>query len=80
MTERCRALLAEHGADVVTEPDQGTLVSWRSDQPEAVVARLADQGVVVRDLPGTGLVRASCGFWTSEDDLERLVRGIQPGR
>jgi L-cysteine/cystine lyase len=80
MTERCRALLAEHGADVVTEPDQGTLVSWRSDEPEAVVARLADQGVVVRDLPGTGLVRASCGFWTSEDDLERLVRGIQPGR
>jgi len=44
-----------------------------------VVAKLAEQGVVVRDLPGTGLVRASCGFWTSDDDLERLVRGLEPG-
>jgi len=74
--ERCRELLVEHGADVVTEPDQATLVSWRTDQPEAVVNRLAEQGVVVRDLPGTGLVRASCGYWTSEDDLDRLIRGL----
>ena len=74
--ERCRALLLEHGAEVVTEPGQGTLVSWRADDPESVVDRLAEQGVVVRDLPGTGLVRASCGYWTSEDDLERLVRGL----
>ncbi len=76
MAERCRTLLLARGADVVTEPGQATLVSWRSESPEDVVARLAKQGVVVRDLPGTGLVRASCGFWTSEDDLERLVRGI----
>jgi L-cysteine/cystine lyase len=61
---------------VVTEPGQATLVSWRADEPEAVVSRLAEQGVVVRDLPGTGLVRASCGYWTSDDDLERLVRGL----
>ena len=74
--ERCRAVLLEHGVDVVTEPGQGTLVSWRSDDPEAVVERLAEQGVVARDLPGTGLVRASCGYWTSDDDLERLVRGL----
>ena len=74
--ERCRALLLEQGADVVTEPGQATLVSWRADEPEALVDRLAEQGVIVRDLPGTGLVRASCGYWTSEDDLERLVRGL----
>jgi L-cysteine/cystine lyase len=74
--ERCRTLLAEHGADVATEPGQATLVSWRADEPEAVVSRLAEQGVVVRDLPGTGLVRASCGYWTSEEELERLVRGL----
>jgi L-cysteine/cystine lyase len=75
-TERCRALLLERGHEVVTEPGQGTLVSWRAEETEAVVKRLAGQGVVVRDLPGLGLVRASCGFWTSEDDLERLVRGL----
>jgi L-cysteine/cystine lyase len=75
--ERCRALLAERGAEVVTEAGQATLVSWRSDEDTAaVVERLAGQGVIVRDLPGTGLLRASCGFWTSEDDLERLVRGL----
>lgn len=75
-TERCRQLLLEHGRDVVTEPDQGTLVSWRMEETDAVVRRLAEEGVVVRDLPGLGLVRASCGFWTSDDDLERLVRGL----
>ena len=76
VAERCRALLLEHGAEVVTEPDQATLVSWRSDETETTVERLAEQGVVIRDLPGLGLLRASCGFWTSEDDLERLVRGL----
>jgi L-cysteine/cystine lyase len=75
--DRCRALLLEHGADVVTEAGQGTLVSWREYDPERVVARLAGQNVIVRDLPGTGVVRASCGYWTSEEDLQRLVRGLQ---
>jgi L-cysteine/cystine lyase len=76
MTERCRELLTERWAEVVTEPEQGTLVSWRADDPPGLVARLGEQDVVVRDVPGTGWVRASCGFWTSEDDLERLVRGL----
>ena len=31
--ERCRTLLLEHGADVITEPDQATLISWRADDP-----------------------------------------------
>ena len=74
--ERCRTLLLEHGADVITEPDQATLISWRAKDPEALVDRLGQQRVVVRDIPGTGLVRVSCGYWTSEDDLERLIRGL----
>lgn len=77
MTERCRELLLERGADVVTEPRQGTLVSFRAAQPEALVARLAAADVAVRDLPGTGWVRASCGFWTSDEDLERMVRLLE---
>ena len=76
MAERCRALLLERGVEVVTEADQATLVSWRAEEPEATVERLAGLGVVVRDLPGTGLVRASCGYWTSDEDLERLVEGL----
>jgi L-cysteine/cystine lyase len=74
--ERCRTLLLERGVDVVTEPDQATLVSWRAAEPEVLVNRLAEQGVVVRELPGTGLVRASCGYWTSEHDLQRLIQGL----
>jgi L-cysteine/cystine lyase len=76
VTERCRELLADRGLDVLSEPGQGTLVSFRVDEPEEVVRRLAQAGVVVRDLPGTGIVRASCGFWTSDEDLERLLSGL----
>jgi L-cysteine/cystine lyase len=76
MADRCRELLVERGLEVVTEPGQATLVSFRAEQPDALASRLLESGVVVRDLPGTGFVRASCGFWTSEEDLERLVSGI----
>jgi selenocysteine lyase/cysteine desulfurase len=60
----------------VSEPGQATLVTWLGDDPAQVVEKLAERGVVVRDLPGTGWVRASCGFWTSEDDLQRLAEGL----
>jgi selenocysteine lyase/cysteine desulfurase len=61
---------------VVTEAGHSTLVSFRSDDPEGAVGRLAERGVIVRDLPGTGLVRVSCGWWTSDEDLERLVLAL----
>jgi L-cysteine/cystine lyase len=73
LTRRCRELLAPH-AEVA--PGDATLVSFRADDPPATVAALAEAGVVVRDLPGTGLVRASCGWWTNEDDLARLVSAL----
>jgi L-cysteine/cystine lyase len=72
---RCRQLLSER-VDVVTEPGQATLVTWRADDPVHVMKRLAERGVIIRDLPGTGWVRASCGFWTTEDDLQRLVDAL----
>ena len=33
-------------------------------------------GVIVRNLPGTPLVRASVGAWSSEDDLDRLLAAL----
>ena len=76
-TNRCRELLEPH-VELVTEPDQATLVSFRPrEDPADLVARLAPSGVVIRDLPGTGLARVSCGYWTSEDDLERLAAGLR---
>lgn len=76
--ERCRQLLLDAGEDVVVPGERATLVSWRvpPEDSEAVVARLYEQGVVVRDLPGRGLVRASVGWWTSDGDLERLLSAL----
>ncbi len=76
MAARCRELLEPH-VDVVTPPGHSTLVSFRaSGDPTEVVAQLLAEGVVVRELPGRNLVRASCGWWTNEDDLQRLVEGL----
>jgi L-cysteine/cystine lyase len=76
MAERCRRSLSER-FEVATEPDQATLVSFVAPGDAADdAARLYDAGVIVRDLPGTGWLRASCGWWTSDDDIARLVTGL----
>jgi L-cysteine/cystine lyase len=73
---RCRELLASR-LEVVTPALHSTLVSFRPPgDPTELVARLADRGVIVRELPGRNLVRASCGWWTSETDVQRLVDGV----
>lgn len=78
MAKRCREVLEEAGLEVMTEPGQGTLVSFVAPgEPAADAERLYDRGVIVRDLPGTGWLRASCGWWTSEEDLQRLVDGLR---
>jgi selenocysteine lyase/cysteine desulfurase len=77
MAAHLRHMLGAAGCDVITEPDQATLVTWKAEgESKAVVGRLADAGVVVRDLPGRGWLRASCGFWTNHDDLERLLGAL----
>jgi len=79
MAERCRELLVSAGEDVVSPDERATIVSWRprGEASADVVARLAAAGVIVRDIPKTGLVRASVGWWTSDGDLERLVDGLK---
>lgn len=73
LAARCRALLAER-FEVVTARGHGTLVSFRPRaDPRKTAAHLYERGVVVRDIPDTDLVRVSCGWWTSEDDVRRLV-------
>jgi L-cysteine/cystine lyase len=76
MAARCRDALAER-FEVVTKPDQAGLVSFRPDgDPAELVARLRDQGVIVREIPGRDLIRVSCGYWTSEEDIDRLLGGL----
>jgi hypothetical protein len=50
-------------------------VAWkpRAEDIDAEVARLADAGFVVRSIPSHGLIRASVGAWSSEEELAALV-------
>ena len=61
----------------MTEAGQSTLVAfrWPGDAAEAS-AKLYARGVIVRDLPGLDLLRASVGWWNDGSDLERLVEGL----
>jgi L-cysteine/cystine lyase len=72
---RCRELLAER-FDVVTEPDHSTLVTFRYANAAEAVKRLFERAVIVRDIPGSDLLRVSCGWWTSDGDLERLLSAL----
>ena len=76
MAAKCRAALGER-FDVVTRADQAGLVTFRpTSDPTELVANLRRAGVIVRELPGRNLIRVSCGYWTSDDDLERLLGGL----
>ncbi|HET8607159.1 MAG TPA: aminotransferase class V-fold PLP-dependent enzyme [Gaiellaceae bacterium] len=77
VAERCRPRLAEAGFQVVTEPGQGTLVVFAVEgDPDLLVTHCHKEGVVVRALPHTRWIRASCGWWTSDEDVERLVAAL----
>jgi L-cysteine/cystine lyase len=75
---RCRELLQAHAHEVVGDGD-ATLVPFVAPTGAAAAdaARLYDARVIVRDLPGTGWLRASCGWWTTEEHLERLVEALK---
>lgn len=72
LAESLAARLRERGLDVQPR-DRSTLVAWKAQDPLVEVERLAADQVVVRSIPGLGLVRASTGAWSSEEELERLV-------
>jgi len=67
--------LRERGRAVAPRGDT-TLVTWQMPAAADVPTRLAQEGIVVRNLPGTPYVRASVGAWNDESDLERLLAAI----
>jgi L-cysteine/cystine lyase len=72
----CRRLLAPL-VELIEPGTRSTLVSFRVEgEPAAFVERLREARVDVREIPGRGIVRASCGWWTSEEDVERLAAGL----
>jgi L-cysteine/cystine lyase len=64
--------LRERGLEVAPR-GASTLVSWSVPDPDEFVERAAAADVVIRNLPGRGVVRASVGAWSDESDLERLL-------
>jgi L-cysteine/cystine lyase len=71
------SMLAARGLEVAPR-GRSTLVSWSAADADAEVARLAAENVIVRSIPAFGLVRASVGAWSSEDELERLTTLAAP--
>ncbi len=65
----------ERGHDVV-DRSATTLVSWHDADAARTKERLAAAGIVIRDLAGRDLLRASVGAWNDEDDLERLLAAL----
>ena len=77
LAQRCRAVLEDGGHEVVSGANGAPLVSFRFDGDTAeAVAALYERGVIVRELVGTGLLRASVGWWNDESDLDRLVEAL----
>ena len=66
--EECGRTVAPRGAT--------TLVAWEDPDPPAAKDRFAAAGVIVRDLPGRPLLRASVGAWNDESDLDRLLAAL----
>ena len=76
LAARCRELLE---GVVELLPGDATLVAFRppaGEEPAAVVERLAAESVIIRELPGRNLLRASIGWWTNESDLQRLATAL----
>jgi selenocysteine lyase/cysteine desulfurase len=44
--------------------------------PTELVEALHEADVHVREIPGTGLIRVSCGWWNSDEDVDRLLGAL----
>jgi L-cysteine/cystine lyase len=72
LASRLADRLRDRGHDVAPR-GASTLVSFSVPDADDFVERAAAADVVIRNLPGRGLVRASVGAWSDESDLERLL-------
>ncbi len=67
--------LPERGREVAPR-GEGTLVSFSSADPPGERAALAEQGVILRNIPDRPWLRASVGAWNDERDIERLLGAL----
>jgi selenocysteine lyase/cysteine desulfurase len=72
LAARLAELLEERGRPVAPR-GPSTLVSFASQDPEGERVKLAEAGVVLRNIPDRPWLRASVGGWNDENDLDRLL-------
>jgi len=53
------------------------LVAFGADDPAATAAALAEEGIQVRDIPGTGTVRASVHAFNDASDVDALLDALE---
>ncbi len=75
LATRLVEMLGERGREPAPRGET-TLVSFHSPDPPGERARLAEKGIVVRDIPGRPWLRASVGTWNDESDLTRLLEEL----
>jgi len=73
------ALTALPHVEVLTPPDaMAGLVCFRVPG-DGWVSRLEERGVTVRWIPETRCLRASCAFFNTSDEVDRLVEALREG-
>jgi L-cysteine/cystine lyase len=80
MTQRCREILSDVQGVTIHSPVSNiglTAFSVAGVEPEAMTSALARRGVVIRSLHYPEWLRVSTGFFTSEDELDRLQAGLR---
>ena len=76
LTERCRELLAERVEVSRSRTRARSSPSRPTAMPQTRSLASTSAGVVVRDIPDTGWVRVSCGYWNTEEHLQRLLDAL----
>jgi L-cysteine/cystine lyase len=76
--EYAREAILEAGLELRTTAGQSALVVFgcSEDDPMVSVHKAYAAGVVIRDVPGTPWLRASIGYWTTSQDIDRLLRAL----
>jgi len=75
LTDRLKDGVADDRLVSAREYESG-LVAIEADDPGATVERLAEEDIVVRDIPGTGTIRVSVHAFNSTADVDALLDAL----
>lgn len=75
-------LAAIAGVTVLTPAASAGLISFQLNgvEPQRLVETLASQGIIIRTIKELNCVRASIGFFNTEEEVECLVKAVRQAR